>query len=751
MFARTRTALHAARRLVVGCLAPGMVAGAASAQLPVSIVVPYHSQVPPNTNGYPQNWPFFEPGNPAMPNGYCTIACIDMLFNFFKDPAAHNGLRTPQVEIAAVANTNDPMGGALWVGTQTSDARRAVQFSSITAQWPNPPPQYVGPNVWAPRGYSWRTAAPSGTIFGWVGIDGDWGASGWTIAQLRSLLDAQVPLIVHVDPDSLRAYAKVDSQSSDRDYDVPAQSCQATVVGHSIVLNGYDNGRNVFTFLDPTRGPAWTLDQQKFWNVAWAGKKFLFVAPWRAAIQIPALGSWIPSAFVTTGTATYTDRLPGVGTGVHVQTNGKLWFLGLNPVAKLAVGQAATIAFNQVVTSGQSQQNTWNCVTQRWGTSPAQVETWGALQNAVASSFPNGYNDQIGAVESTSVTVPPPQVTFDPSICHLPRTWGWWYGLHLWSRPWSYAPGTISQLNVVVANRGTIPATGVVVRLLRGDPTTAECYPDTYLQPIGTITLPPIAPGDSVTSSPLPFMAPTGNSFGQPYYSFLAVAEAAGDPLHDQWVETENNIACRSYNHAQISPNSSTYLRFWVYNPQATSAWVVTKLSSDMPPGWSAHVEPTGIDSVLMAPRARGARMLVVSAGSAWQSTIDVCEYVYDTSGHFVRCTGGLAFFVSSAPVDVGPGGRPEHVELSVPFVTPGAPQIELSFSLPAERFVNLSLFDVRGSRIAALYRGIAPPGTTCVLWNQTTDGGSRVASGIYIVRLEAGKDALARKVLVVR
>ena len=113
----------------------------AGAQQVVRLWVPYHSQIPPNDPAIQGIFfPWTEPGNANLRNGFCTCACIDMLFNYHGDPAGHGNPPLPQQEIAAVANTNDPIGGGTHWGTYLSDARRAVHFSSVTAAWPSNPP-----------------------------------------------------------------------------------------------------------------------------------------------------------------------------------------------------------------------------------------------------------------------------------------------------------------------------------------------------------------------------------------------------------------------------------------------------------------------------------------------------------------------------------------------------------------------------------------------------------------------------------
>jgi hypothetical protein len=85
-----------------------------------------------------------------------------------------------------------------------------------------------------------------------------------------------------------------------------------------------------------------------------------------------------------------------------------------------------------------------------------------------------------------------------------------------------------------------------------------------------------------------------------------------------------------------------------------------------------------------------------------------------------------------------------ESVRLDVGEVT-GA-TAGLTFSLPAESPVDLSVFDVSGRRLATVERGTLPQGEYARTWDM---GG--VSNGVFFVRLRAGATTLTRTVVRAR
>ncbi len=69
-----------------------------------------------------------------------------------------------------------------------------------------------------------------------------------------------------------------------------------------------------------------------------------------------------------------------------------------------------------------------------------------------------------------------------------------------------------------------------------------------------------------------------------------------------------------------------------------------------------------------------------------------------------------------------------------------------VSFTLPREGYVQLAVYDIQGREIALLAQGFYPAGHHSMLFN-----GAELASGMYFARLEAGKVAQTRKLLLLK
>lgn len=721
----------------------------AAAQQTHMIVVPFHSQLP---QGDPKlgNLPA-EPGNAVTPNGFCTCACVEMLFHYLEGASAGHGANKapwPQMEIAAVANTNDSQGDSTWSGTYVDDARRGVHFSSASGGWPaNPGVNYVVPPG---GGYSWRTSGPRGTAYGLVGIEGNWFDEGWTRQQLKALIDADYPLIVNVhagawgrdvvQPDSL------ESQANASEY----ESVESTVSGHSVVLLGYDDRvfRNIFQLHCPTYGAYQSVNQDTFWNHAWTGD-FLFIAPWGSNLGVPALGSVNPNGFQISGQATYDDRLPTMGTGTVMDTTkGRIVFTGAAPiVAALKQGQNQVIGFD-VAQSGDTNLGNWSCVTTAWGTSNVIVETWGEFSESSTSY--GSYDDELGSVVSDTVYVPYPQVGGNVSICNVPR-WRWWHGSHIPTYPHHYAPGVPNDLSAEIRNDSTLPVADVYVDFYYGDPSLVHFSGQPELAPFATTMIPVINPGETVTTSTVGFTASGYNSFSQPYYDFFVEIHGEGDPPHDIWVETDGNLACKCVHELEIAPYMGTPLEFWYGNPEFEERIVVTRMETSLPSSWYAQLLPVDMDSLLMGPAEVASRTLALDVGDPGIGMVDVFEDLYTTDGVFLTRTGGVTFLVRTTGTVVPDESVVSQLTLAPPEPNPFADQVEFAFTLPEPGRVDLSVFDAAGRTVATIYAGFAGPGTNVAAWDGRDSSGRLVAPGVYFVKMSAGEESRTTKVVLMR
>ena len=73
--------------------------------------------------------------------------------------------------------------------------------------------------------------------------------------------------------------------------------------------------------------------------------------------------------------------------------------------------------------------------------------------------------------------------------------------------------------------------------------------------------------------------------------------------------------------------------------------------------------------------------------------------------------------------------------------------RIEYVLSAPAH--VNLSVYDVRGERVATLIDGQAGPGYHAATWNGFSEDGSPLAAGVYFARMTAGSRRFTRRMVL--
>lgn len=92
----------------------------------------------------------------------------------------------------------------------------------------------------------------------------------------------------------------------------------------------------------------------------------------------------------------------------------------------------------------------------------------------------------------------------------------------------------------------------------------------------------------------------------------------------------------------------------------------------------------------------------------------------------------------------------PQSYSLGKNYPNPFNPSTRFEIALPLESRVEVSIYNVLGSRVATLVAGEMAAGYHTIEWNGTTDNGSPVGSGVYILRMTAGSfSAVSRVVLM--
>ena len=87
-----------------------------------------------------------------------------------------------------------------------------------------------------------------------------------------------------------------------------------------------------------------------------------------------------------------------------------------------------------------------------------------------------------------------------------------------------------------------------------------------------------------------------------------------------------------------------------------------------------------------------------------------------------------------------------EQFELLQNYPNPFNPATNITFTIPVSSHVTLEVFDVAGRRVATLVNENHSPGTHTVTWDA-----SRVASGVYLYRLQAGDFRQTRSMMLMK
>lgn len=103
--------------------------------------------------------------------------------------------------------------------------------------------------------------------------------------------------------------------------------------------------------------------------------------------------------------------------------------------------------------------------------------------------------------------------------------------------------------------------------------------------------------------------------------------------------------------------------------------------------------------------------------------------------------------FSSNGTTDIsGLPAAPRQFTLLPNYPNPFNPSTVVSFTLPQGQFIELSVFDVLGNKVAEIYKGYKEEGT----YSESFDA-SRLTAGAYFIKLSAGKFTQVQKAMLVK
>ena len=116
--------------------------------------------------------------------------------------------------------------------------------------------------------------------------------------------------------------------------------------------------------------------------------------------------------------------------------------------------------------------------------------------------------------------------------------------------------------------------------------------------------------------------------------------------------------------------------------------------------------------------------------------------------------SGGSSDLPGAGRGDDGPQ-RAGHAAATEPSITvfpnPFNPATTIAFTLPSPERVVLDIYDIDGALVRRLAAGMLPSGPHRIVWDSRDDHGRAVATGIYVMRIQAGTLSTTRKLLLLK
>ena len=74
-----------------------------------------------------------------------------------------------------------------------------------------------------------------------------------------------------------------------------------------------------------------------------------------------------------------------------------------------------------------------------------------------------------------------------------------------------------------------------------------------------------------------------------------------------------------------------------------------------------------------------------------------------------------------------------------------------ISFELPKESNVEISIFNIKGQLVTNLKKGIMEKGKHNIVWNGKNETGNNVTSGVFFYKIETKNQTAVKKMLIIK
>ncbi|RKZ15897.1 hypothetical protein DRQ53_07750, partial [bacterium] len=125
--------------------------------------------------------------------------------------------------------------------------------------------------------------------------------------------------------------------------------------------------------------------------------------------------------------------------------------------------------------------------------------------------------------------------------------------------------------------------------------------------------------------------------------------------------------------------------------------------------------------------------------------------FVYDSDGMLGFDTSDAVFEVVGQVTGVTPSAKPRSFALAQNAPNPFNPRTVISFDLPRDEDVRVSIYDVKGRLVKTLVSEPMTYGTHEAVWDGVDNRGNRVATGVYYYQIVAGRFTDTKRMVLMK
>tara|TARA_B110000116_G_C16336569_1_gene359141 strand:- start:136 stop:531 length:396 start_codon:yes stop_codon:yes gene_type:complete len=101
--------------------------------------------------------------------------------------------------------------------------------------------------------------------------------------------------------------------------------------------------------------------------------------------------------------------------------------------------------------------------------------------------------------------------------------------------------------------------------------------------------------------------------------------------------------------------------------------------------------------------------------------------------------------------LSIGGESLPSKFNLYPNYPNPFNPTTKITYDLVNASDVKLEIYDLMGRKINTLVDQIQNAGHYSIIWNANDQAGNQVSAGVYLFRLQADKQTLTRKMILMK